>query len=201
MIDLGYIYSKIYLFGEIFDIFEKGYTKSTKRYIKAWHDLSREMSDYAEQHFDFGCYISIRKDRSCALYELNYDGAANVPQEHYEDSEMEISINLSPELYSRQLYIPDEQWIKYKEQFILTFVHEMTHSMQFDDNKDLVDDYYSSPFEIDAYSSELAFDMHLFNRKATECDAFDRYRNVDKKVSSKMYELAKQKYEYLKKHK
>ena len=77
----------------------------------------------------------------------------------------------------------------------------MTHSMQFDDNKDLVDDYYSSPFEIDAYSSELAFDMHLFNRKATECDAYDRYRNVDKKVSSKMYELAKQKYEYLKKHK
>ena len=77
----------------------------------------------------------------------------------------------------------------------------MTHSMQFDDNKDQVDDYYSSPFEIDAYSSELAFDMHLFNRKATECDAFDRYRNVDKKVSSKMYELAKQKYEYLKKHK
>jgi hypothetical protein len=186
---------------KVFKWFENTYNKSTTKHPKAWHNCARKMSGHIEDQLGFSCYISIRKDKSCALYELNYDGAANVPQEHYSESEIEITINLSPELYTRQLFIPEEQWEKYEQQFVLTFVHELTHSLQFDDQKEKFNDYFSSPFEIDAYSSELAFDMFLYKRKEKACDAYARYATIDTKVFNKMRTLAKEKYQYLKKTK
>tara|TARA_B100001996_G_C18601001_1_gene569847 strand:+ start:563 stop:1183 length:621 start_codon:yes stop_codon:yes gene_type:complete len=186
-----------------FKCFEKAYNESTLKYITSWRNCSFKMGELIEEQLGFPCYINIRKDRTHALYELTYDGAANVPQEHYSESEIEITVNLSPELYTHQLYIPEEQWERYKEQFVLTFVHELTHSLQFDDSKDgqafnFDSDYFSSPFEIDAYSSELAFDMFLYKKKEKACDAYARYATIDTKVADKMRTLAKEKYQYLK---
>jgi hypothetical protein len=186
---------------KVFKWFENEYNESTTKHPKAWCKCAHSMGAYIEEQIGFSCYISIRKDKSYALYELNYDGAANVPQEHYSESEIEITINLSPELYTRQLIIPEEQWEKYEQQFVLTFVHELTHSLQFDDQKEKFNDYFSSPFEIDAYSSELAFDMFLYKKKEKACDAYMRYAKIDTKVSNKMRTMAKEKYQYLKKTK
>ena len=111
----------------------------------------------------------------------------------------EITINLSPEFYTQQLSIPEDAWENYKQQLTLTFIHELTHSLQLDDGKkQKYNDYFSSPFEIDAYSSELAFDMFLYNKEEKTCDSYARYATIDTKVSNKMKTLAKEKYQYLK---
>ena len=62
-------------------------------------------------------------------------------------------------------------------------------------------DYFSSPFEIDAYSSELAFDMFLYNKEEKTCDSYARYATIDNKIANKMRSQARKKYSYLKNNK
>ena len=201
MTDLDLIRESLPVVDKVFKYFETSYGKSTHRHIRAWRECAYNMRILLEKELDIACYFYIRKDRTCALYELNYDGAANIPQQHYSESEIEITVNLSPELYTRQLSLPEGQWDKYKEQFVLTFIHEMTHSLQFDDEKIFFEDYFSSPFEIDAYSSELAFDRFLYKREEKACDSYARYATIDNKIQKQMISLARKKYSYLKNNK
>lgn len=202
MNDLDFVKNSLGCINEAFKEFKDSYNTlkfGFRKPISHWHGCANRMEEILEEELDFSCYVNIRKDRTHALYELTYDGAANVPQEHYSESELEITINLSPELYTQQLSIPEDAWENYKQQLTLTFIHELTHSLQLDDGKKQKNkDYFSSPFEIDAYSSELAFDMFLYNKEEKTCDSYARYATIDTKVSNKMRTLAKEKYKYLK---
>lgn len=185
-----------------FNEFENSYNTKTNRYIKLWHECANRTEEILEDELGFSCYVNIRKDLDHALYEMTFDGAANVPEEHFSESELEITINLSPELYTQQLFIPESTWEKYRQQFTLTYIHELTHSLQFDDQQNKYDDYFSNPFEIDAYSSELAFDMYLHDKPKTSCEAFMRYSKINKqKVFKKFIHLTEKKFGYLKKTK
>ena len=121
-----------------FNEFENSYNTKTNRYIKLWHECANRTEEILEDELGFSCYVNIRKDLDHALYEMTFDGAANVPEEHFSESELEITINLSPELYTQQLFIPESVWEKYKQQFTLTYIHELTHSLQFDDQQNKV---------------------------------------------------------------
>ena len=205
MNDLDFVKSSLGCIDEAFKEFKDSYNTlkfGFRKPISHWHGCANRMDEILENELDFSCYVNIRKDRSHALYEMTFDGAANVPEEHISESELEITINLSPEFYTQQLSVPEDAWENYKQQLTLTFIHELTHSLQLDDGKKKKDnDYFSSPFEIDAYSSELAFDMFLYNKEEKTCDSYARYATIDNKIANKMRSQARKKYSYLKNNK
>ena len=205
MNDLDFVKNSLGCINEAFRDFKDSYNTlkfGCRKPISHWHACANRMEEILEEELGFSCYVNVRKDRSHALYEVTFDGAANVPEEHIAESELEITINISPEFYTQQLYIPDETWEQYKEQLTLTFIHELTHSLQLDDGrKTKYDDYFSNPFEIDAYSSELAFDMFLYNKAEKTCESYARYATIDNKIQKQMISLARKKYSYLKNNK
>ena len=202
MNDLEFIKDSLGCIDQAFKEFKNSYNTKTNRYIKLWHECANKTEEILEDELGFSCYVNIRKDLDHALYEMTFDGAANVPEEHFSESELEITINLSPELYTQQLFIPESVWEKYKQQFTLTYIHELTHSLQFDDQQNKYDDYFSNPFEIDAYSSELAFDMYLYAKPKTSCEAFMRYSKIkEQKIFKKFIHLTEKKFGYLKNNK
>tara|TARA_B100001996_G_C18621205_1_gene577802 strand:+ start:482 stop:1096 length:615 start_codon:yes stop_codon:yes gene_type:complete len=204
MNDLEFVKNTLSCLDPVFKEFKKAYNLKSNRYIRNWHACANKMESLLEKELGFSCYVTIRKDKDHALYDMTFDGAANVPEEHFSESELEITVNLSPEMYTQQLFVPESTWKKYKQHFTLTFIHELTHSLQFDngDTQNDYEDYFSSPFEIDAYSSELAFDMFLYAKPKTQCEAFMRYSKIkDRKIFEKFTNLTEKKYGYLKNNK
>ena len=117
MNDLDFVKNSLGCIDQAFKEFEDSYNSKTNRYIKLWHECANRTEEILEDELGFSCYVNIRKDMDHALYEMTFDGAANVPEEHFSESELEITINLSPELYTQQLFIPESVWEKYKQQF------------------------------------------------------------------------------------
>ena len=124
MNDLDFVKNSLSCIDQAFKEFKNSYNTKTNRYIKLWHECANRTEEILEDELGFSCYVNIRKDMDHALYEMTFDGAANVPEEHFSESELEITINLSPELYTQQLFIPESVWEKYKQQFTLTYIHE-----------------------------------------------------------------------------
>ena len=104
MNDLDFVKSSLGCIDEAFKEFKDSYNTlkfGFRKPISHWHGCANRMEEILENELDFSCYVNIRKDRSHALYEMTFDGAANVPEEHISESELEITINLSPEFYTQ----------------------------------------------------------------------------------------------------
>lgn len=198
---MEYLKDSVPYANQSFDIFVDNYNNASSN--KHWLNTSKVMGKELQKYTGFDCYVTFRKDPNFALYDISICGSADVPDECYREKELDINIVMSPELYTRKLFLgSDANLIQdIRESFVLTFIHELNHTTQFDDGSTYAD-YYSSPLEIDSYSSELAFDMFLYNRKRSFCESYKRYNTLKKRdVFREFRDMSLRKYQYLKKYK
>ena len=119
-----------------------------------------------------------------------------------------IDVDISEDLFYNRIPVNLEYIKHFESMFILTFIHELTHTTQFDDEIELElngsqkEQYLSSPFELDAYSAECAYAMVQNGGKRTVTEAYLRYNSVrDRNVFRKFRDMTLTKYTYLKNHK
>ena len=189
--NLVYINKFVSKIDKSFNVFQDSYNLN---FPETWDKCAKEIQKTLSN--DFPVYCKIRKEKSNAGWEMTIDGYASVLTD-FDEPDIDLYIYLSPELFSKDLPIPDETWLTYKSMFRLTVIHELAHTFQYDDGKNKDDMYFDSPLEIDAYSTELAFDMYLNKRQQLNCDSYQRYVNLDDDLFKAFLELSNEKYDYL----
>ena len=189
----------------------KKFTSALKTFPKRinWTKVSFSMGQILESYVsdtDIFIYISSHPDYS--YYDTCIHGNATVPNKFDLDKDLEIHVDISEDLFYNRVPVTHEYIEYFENMFVLTFIHELTHTTQFDDDKfeeykgSKKEQYLSSPFELDAYSAECAYDMVHNNVKRTTTEAYLRYNSVrDRNVFRKFRDMTLEKYTYLKKHK
>lgn len=187
--------------------------KATKKFVNAlhkfprkinWTKISYRMGQSLESYLDCDCdvFIFISQNPQYTHYDTCVSGAATVPNKFSPERDLEIHIDISPDLYNNTIPVTDEYCKYFEKLFTLTFIHELTHTTQYDDLIEHNDSYFESPFEIDAYSTECAYEMSLNGGIRTTTEAYLRYNSVrDRKIFQKFRDMTVDKFNYLKNHK
>ena len=205
---LSYIYNSEDTAREAAGIFAAAFSKFPKRIN--WTKVSFEMGQILEKYVDPSAdiFIYISAHPTYTYYETCINGASTVPRLDEPDRDLEIDVDISEDLFYNRIPVNPEYIKHFESMFILTFIHELTHTTQFDDEIELElngsqkEQYLSSPFELDAYSAECAYAMVQNGGKRTVTEAYLRYNSVrDRNVFRKFRDMTLTKYTYLKNHK
>lgn len=203
---LSYIYSSEDTARKAAGIFTKAFRKFPKRIN--WTKVSFKMGQILEKYVDADIFIYISAEPTYTYYDTCIDGASTVPSLFELDKDIEIDVGISEDLFYNRIPVNDDYIKHFESMFILTFIHELTHTTQFDDEVKMElrgskrEQYLSSPFELDAYSAECAYDMTKNGGKRTTTEAYLRYNSVrDRNVFRKFRDMTLEKYTYLKNHK
>ncbi len=160
------------------------------------NSLTRDLSSVLDVPTSFKVKIASRlQSNECYL-----DGSTYVPDEYRKSPRINISFFCSKPVYRREVPITLPILSELSHEFTKVVLHEYTHA----DQKDiqLADDPiydFVDPLEVDAYSTELAYD---YVRKGTlhESDVFERFQKVKSvEVKSELYHLTALKAEVLQK--
>ena len=142
------------------------------------------------------------------FYDTCIHGQASVPNRYDYEKDIEIHVDISEDLFYNRILITPEYIQHFERMFVLTFIHELTHTTQYDDKvKEQLsgskrEQYLSSSFELDAYSTECAYEMLQNGGKRTTTEAYLRYNSVrDRQVFRKFRDMVLEKFTYLKNHK
>lgn len=167
-----------------------------------WHKIASRIEKQLELYSNFEIFCEVKSNKSLFDYETIIQGTAIVPSYEFTESEINIDIQVSPTLFATSLPITIDFYFEFEKLFLLTYIHEVAHTTQIDDNcyqyANFVE-YLSNPLEIDAYSSELAFDMFLHDRKRTNCESYRRYNRLKKRdVFREFRDMSMKKYQFLK---
>ena len=133
--------------------------------------MSEVLNEYISPKYSCDCNVAIVWDDSFVGYDLQVRGAATVLSVDDYDTDIDIDIIISKALYDNDILINPAFCSKLNHVFTLTFIHELTHTTQFDDQSkerlcgNATERYLSSSFEIDAYSMECAYEMFMGDTK------------------------------------
>lgn len=189
----------------------KKYTSALLRYPQKinWTKVSYKMGQVLEQYVnDTDVFIYISAHPTYDFYDTCIHGQASVPNRYDYEKDIEIHVDISEDLFYNRILITPEYIEHFEKMFVLTFIHELTHTTQYDDKvKEQLsgskrEQYLSSSFELDAYSTECAYEMLQNGGKRTITEAYLRYNSVrDRKVFRKFRDMVLEKFTYLKNHK
>ena len=160
------------------------------------NNLTRDLTEILAVNTRFSVKIATRlQSNECYL-----DGSTYVPDEHYKSPKINIAFYCSQPVYRREVPITLPVLSELSHEFTKVVLHEFTHADQ-NDIEGLDDPLYDfvDPLEVDAYSTELAYD---YVRKGTlhESDVFERFQKVKSvEVKSELYHLTALKAEILQK--
>lgn len=204
---LSYIYGGIVVAQKAI----KKFTSALLRHPKKinWTKVSYKMGQVLEQHvIDTDIFIYISADPSYSFYDTCIHGQASVPSKWDCEKDLEIHVDISEDLFYNRILITPEYIEHVERMFVLTFIHELTHTTQYDDKvKEQLrgskrEQYLSSCFELDAYSTECAYEMSLNGGLRTTTEAYFRYNSVrDRKIFRKFRDMTLEKFAYLKNYK
>ena len=160
------------------------------------NNLTRDLTEILAVNTIFSVKIATRlQSNECYL-----DGSTYVPDEHYKSPKINIAFYCSQPVYRREVPITLPVLSELSHECTKVVLHEFTHADQ-NDIQGLDDPLYDfvDPLEVDAYSTELAYD---YVRKGTlhESDVFERFQKVKSvEVKSELYHLTALKAEVLQK--
>jgi hypothetical protein len=174
-----------------------------------WTKVSYRMGQSLESYLgDCDVLIDISEKPEYNYYETCISGAATVPSDESPERDVEIHVDLSSDLYNNNILATEEYNEYFEKMFTLTFIHELTHSTQYDDKIPFEtkgsrrERYLASAFEVDAYSTECAYDMFAYGGKRTKTESYLRYNSVrDRNVFRKFRDMTLEKYTYLRNYK
>lgn len=192
--------------------------KASHKYIAAlnnfpkrvnWTKVSYRMGQTLESYVgDCDVFIFISENPNYNYFDTCISGQATVPDKINPERDLEIHVDISSDLFNNTIPITKEYEDYFQHMFVLTFIHELTHSTQYDDmieqklTGSKKERYLASPFELDAYSTECAYEMHQNGGKRTTTEAYLRYNSVrDRKVFRKFRDMTLEKFAYLKNYK
>lgn len=180
----------------------KSFMMTNSHFVK-WKNVSKSVSKILTNYTGTKCKIYFCPNDDFTFYDIVVHGAATVPDEYNCESDLDIYVDMSKDLFSNSLTLSDSFFEEFEKLFILTFIHELTHTTQYDDDINYDGStklkYLSNPLEMDAYSMELACNMRLYNEKRTYCESYYRYNMLkDRKVFREFVEMTLEKFEFLK---
>ena len=160
------------------------------------NSLTRDLSSVLDVPTSFKVKIATRLQAN----ECYLDGSTYVPDEHRTTPRIDIAFFCSQPVYRREVPITLPILSELSHEFTKVVLHEYTHADQKDIHRDDDPIYdFVDPLEVDAYSTELAYD---YVRKGTlhESDVFERFQKVNSvEVKSELYHLTALKAEVLQK--
>ena len=161
----------------------KKYTSALLKFPQKinWTKVSYKMGQVLEHYVnDTDIFIYISAHPTYDFYDTCIHGQASVPNRYDYEKDIEIHVDISEDLFYNRILITPEYIQHFERMFVLTFIHELTHTTQYDDKvKEQLsgskrEQYLSSSFELDAYSTECAYEMLQNGGKRTTTEAYLR---------------------------
>jgi len=203
---LSFIYGSIDIAKEAFFSYSSAF-ESFPHTIQ-WSTIALSMGQLLESYIATRYKCETLVEISCnpeyVLYDTCISGFTTVSSEYCPEKDLEIQIDLSSDLYNNSILMTDDYIRIFQHMFVLTFIHELTHVTQYDDldveilKGSKKEQYLSSAFEIDAYSTECAYDVYCNGGFRTKTEAYQRYNAVrDRSVFREFRDTTLEKVTYL----
>jgi len=189
------------IFGTI-DAAHKTWDHFVNHHATSWDTIEIQMSEDLTEVLGVQTKFLVKIAKRLNANECYLDGSTYVPDTYRSDARIDITFYCSEMVYERKVGITLPVLTELAHDFTKVILHEYTHANQNDCDHDPGDQIYDlvDPLEVDAYSSELAYDYIRYNHDLTKSDVFDRFhKSTSSEVKSELYHLTALKAEFLEK--